>query len=269
VVSFVAIHLIGAVPVILNATLQPDSQLHCLSISQPKIVLVDARRAAVLGPLTPDLAEVGITEIYCWSGIGHLRANERAGIKEVGNVSPSARAISDVENGVGTETLNPGSDGMIMFTSGTTSQPKAVLLTQRGSLSHMRSTSLASCRAALREGADLKTALARFDPPAKQNSYLVAVPLFHVTGCLSWLIRAINTGSKVVFMRRWNVADAIKLIKDEKINVIGGVPAIVTSIVQSPLLPKNYPISNVSFGGAPPPKGIAKTINDQWPGASM
>jgi len=54
------------------------------------------------------------------------------------------------------------------------------------------------------------------------SAILLAIPMFHVTGCLSWLLRFFRTGSKAVFMRRWNVADAIKLIQDEDIKIIGG-----------------------------------------------
>lgn len=244
-------------------------QVHCLEITQPTILLVDTRRAVAFAPFTRELRRRGITEIYCWSGLAHLSPSERVGIKEIGHIDPSLQAVRDVKLGTGTETLTPDSDSMIMFTSGTTSQPKAVRLTQRGSLSHMRSTTIPGCRAALRQGADLATALSRFDPPPTQQSYLVAVPLFHVTGCLSWLVRALNLGSKVVFMRRWNVRDAIELIKEETVNVIGGVPAIVTSILQSPHLPPDHPITNVSFGGAPPPRGLAKQVVEHWPKASV
>jgi acyl-CoA synthetase (AMP-forming)/AMP-acid ligase II len=51
---------------------------------------------------------------------------------------------------------------------------------------------------------------------------LLAVPLFHVTGCLGWMVRAWVMGFKIVFMRRWNVDDAVTLCVDEKIGFIGG-----------------------------------------------
>lgn len=46
--------------------------------------------------------------------------------------------------------------------------------------------------------------------------------MFHVTGCLSWLIRGINSGTKLVFMDRWNVAKACEVIVQEKVNLVGG-----------------------------------------------
>lgn len=73
--------------------------------------------------------------------------------------------------------------------------------------------------AALRKGAALPP------PPSAslpQKVHLLAIPMFHVTGCLSWLIRGFNTGTKLVFMDRWNVAKAAQLIVDEKVNMVGG-----------------------------------------------
>jgi acyl-CoA synthetase (AMP-forming)/AMP-acid ligase II len=51
---------------------------------------------------------------------------------------------------------------------------------------------------------------------------LLSIPLFHVTGCLSWLSRAIFAGSKMVYMKRWDVDEALRLIESEKVTVIGG-----------------------------------------------
>lgn len=46
--------------------------------------------------------------------------------------------------------------------------------------------------------------------------------MFHATGCLSILVNAIRGGGKMVFQRRWSVANAVKLIIEEKITSIGG-----------------------------------------------
>lgn len=54
------------------------------------------------------------------------------------------------------------------------------------------------------------------------STSLVSIPVFHVTGCLAVLVRSIGAGGKLVFQRRWSVPDAIKLIVNEKVNVIGG-----------------------------------------------
>ena len=55
-----------------------------------------------------------------------------------------------------------------------------------------------------------------------QKTVLLAIPLFHVTGCLSWLMRAFFGGSKMVMMRKWNTDEAVKLITRDEVTVIGG-----------------------------------------------
>jgi acyl-CoA synthetase (AMP-forming)/AMP-acid ligase II len=78
---------------------------------------------------------------------------------------------------------------------------------------------IAPFRAALRAGQPLPPLPKSSDP---QRTVLLSIPLFHVTGNLSWLMRAVHGGSKMVYMRHWNVKEAVKLILNENVSVIGG-----------------------------------------------
>ncbi|KAL1411738.1 hypothetical protein Q8F55_002704 [Vanrija albida] len=268
VVAFIAVHLLGGVPVLLNSTLHPGQQAHCLTITRPEIILVDGKLAVQIVPVAKRLAARNQHIIFSWSSIAHIPAAQRAGIAEL-NVAAAPADVAAIESGAGFD-LTTESDGQILFTSGTTSAPKAVLVTQRGALSHILSSNITSARATLRAGGSYADAQARLDPPAKQNVMLVPVPLFHVTGCLSWLVKAMTFGSKVVFMRRWDVDTALDLIAAERVNVIGGVPAIATSVVKkADRLPAGHAISSVNYGGAPPPASLAGEIQRVWPGASL
>jgi acyl-CoA synthetase (AMP-forming)/AMP-acid ligase II len=101
------------------------------------------------------------------------------------------------------------------------------------------------------------------DPPVK----LLAIPLFHATGCYGQMVRGINDGSKVVLMRRWDIPDAVKLMVEHKVNIIGGVPSIPTAILQSGLLPKDFQLRGLSYGGAAPQKRLAGDLAQRWPTA--
>lgn len=103
---------------LLNSTLQPDVQIHCLALTQPKLVLVDFKCAEVLGPIAGVLAEKGVGRIYCWSSVAHLDAQARAAIGVIPTCKPHPQSIADIENGTGLGDLGPESDGMILFTSG-------------------------------------------------------------------------------------------------------------------------------------------------------
>lgn len=261
VVAFCAVHIAGAVPVLLNSTLPAPLQLHCLTLTEPAITLMDGKLAALLQPILPELRKKGI-DPYCWdAGMG-------AGLREL-RPKASVQAKRELESGRATASLHPESDGMILFTSGTTNHPKAVLVTQRSSLSHVPSAAFPVARSILRSGGTLAEALAAHDPPKEPSVMLVPVPLFHITGCLSWLVKAMTYGHKVVFTRRWSVPDAVKLIVDERVDVIGGVPAIATSIIQSGLLPPDWQFKSVGYGGAPPPAGLPEEIVRRWPKAKI
>lgn len=261
VVAFCAVHIAGAVPVLLNSTLPAPLQKHCLLLTEPKITLVDGKLAALIQSILPELRARGI-DPYCWDH------GMECGLRRL-EPSASAEAVRALDSGRATQSLHPESDGMIMFTSGTTNHPKAVLVTQRSALSHVPTAAFPVARAILRAGGSLEDALAVHDPPKEPSVMLVPVPLFHVTGCLSWLLKAMTYGHKVVFTRRWNVPDAIKLIVDERVDVIGGVPAIATSIIQSGLLPANWQFKSVGYGGAPPPAGLPEEIVRRWPNAKI
>lgn len=106
-------------------------------------------------------------------------------------------------------------------------------------------------------------------PPPQQNVLLMAVPFFHVTGCLSMLLKSISEGNQVVIMRRWNVDEGIRLMQKYNVTVLGGVPAIVQAIIQSPKLPKDHNLVGVSYGGSPAPARLAGDLMKRWPEMGM
>lgn len=150
----------------------------------------------------------------------------------------------------------------------TTGYPKAVLSTQRQNLHNAHSGSFTPLRAQLRVGADIKDLLKPKPASAPQTVILLPVPLFHCTGGESWVTRSLTAAGMLVFMRRWSVPDAVKLVTSHKVNVLGGVPSIATALYQSPDLPKDHVFDTISYGGAPPPDRLAGDLKTRWP-ASM
>lgn len=83
----------------------------------------------------------------------------------------------------------------------------------------MSNKNIAPYRAALRAGLPIPPYPTTKDP---QRPVLLAIPLFHVTGCLSWLLRAIAIGNKIVMLPRWDVKQALELVQSEGVRIIGG-----------------------------------------------
>lgn len=86
-------------------------------------------------------------------------------------------------------------------------------------LTNLFSSLVGPSRAALRAGRPLPPPTTIHDP---QKSVLLAVPLFHVTGCLSFLFRAIGGGGKVVLLSKWDAPTAARLIREERLTSAGG-----------------------------------------------
>jgi acyl-CoA synthetase (AMP-forming)/AMP-acid ligase II len=121
-------------------------------------------------------------------------------------------------------------------------------------------------RAGLRAGATMEMINQMTSvPPTQQPTVLMAVPFFHVTGCLSILIKVISDGGQLVTMRRWNVDEAVRLMVETKVNIIGGVPSILLAIMQNPNLPKDFVLDGASYGGAPPPGRMPSDVKARWP----
>ncbi|TXT07380.1 hypothetical protein VHUM_03100 [Vanrija humicola] len=265
-VSWIAIHLVGAVPVMVNAALTPDAMIQCLEITHPTVVLADAQSADTLAPASDRLRKAGVGDVYSYHPNAHLRHAVPV-IDFATLVAENSPAADEVRRGLGLDGLGPDSDGTIFFTSGTTGYPKAVLSSQRAGIHNLLSSYVAPLRAALRMGAPIKMAMALAMAQDNPPVTLLAIPLFHATGCYGQLVRGIHDGGKIVLLRRWDVDDAVKQMIAHKVDIIGGVPAVPNAILQSGKLPANYPMRGISYGGAAPPARLAADLAKTFPAA--
>lgn len=266
-VSF-AIHFLGGVAVLVNAHMVAEAMGYCLSHTKPKLVIVDEGVAAIIAPQVPSLAAKGVGKVYCYSSVKHHSLAVQSVISQA-IPNPSQAELDAVANGVGLERIHYESPCTIYFTSGTTGHPKAVLATQRQNLHNAYSGTFTPVRAQLRVGADITELLKPKPADTKQTVILLPVPLFHCTGGQSWVTRSLSSQGALVFMKRWSVPDAVKLVKAEKVNVVGGVPSIATALFQSPDLPKDHVFDTISYGGAPPPARLAGDLKGRWPNSML
>ena len=130
--SWWACHLLGGVAVAVNAWLTPEAFYHCVSITEPRALIVDAERAEVLGPKVASLRSLG-----CSSLLAARAPAPPAGFE------PFVAALEAHEpEAFPRAEIGPEDDAIIFFTSGTTSLPKGVLSTQRQYLSNRWNTCL-------------------------------------------------------------------------------------------------------------------------------
>lgn len=243
---------IGAIIVPLNAWLTGDELAYALADSGSRLLVVDAERLASLEPHLSALTDLEATVVV--RGAGALPAQVHAWNEVLAEPYPVELPPC---------ALDPEDDAAIYYTSGTTGRPKGALLTHRNICANQVTGVYLRARTEFRYGRTPQ-------PPTQQMGQLISVPLFHVTGSVAMLIGSTIQGSKLVFMRRWDPEDAIRLIERERINSFGGVPSMPLQVIESPIFRQHdtSSVMAVLFGGAPPSPELARRIKDVFPNAS-
>jgi len=162
-----------------------------------------------------------------------------------------------------TANLNPDDDATIFYTSGTSGKPRGALGTHRNNTSNVMALSFSVARAFVRRG----EAPPQPDPTAPQKCSLIAIPLFHVTGCQAILYSSLFFGAKLVLMRRWEPELAMALIQRERCNGVNGVPTTAWQLLEHPTRAQ-YDLSSleaIAYGGAPASPELVRRLKEAFP----
>jgi long-chain acyl-CoA synthetase len=113
----------------------------------------------------------------------------------------------------------PDDTAVILFTSGTTGEPKGAELTHF----NMVTNAIAS--------RDMYTPVLDVRVEAV-NTFLITLPLFHSTGQTAQMNAGISTGATLVLLPRFDPAAVLKVMADEHIAVWVGVPTMYWALLQ-------------------------------------
>lgn len=153
----------------------------------------------------------------------------------------------------------------IYYTSGSTGKPKGVLSSQRGIISTIFSFACISTILSQRE----ERMGNEFSPlTGSELAILLCVPLFHVTGSHVSFLMSILVGRKIVMMKKWDAGEALKLINDEKVTDITGVPTQTWELLNHPDKDK-YDLTSLKVlggGGGPRPAEHVKQLDENFKG---
>ncbi|MGI9294643.1 MAG: class I adenylate-forming enzyme family protein, partial [Pseudomonadales bacterium] len=160
--------------------------------------------------------------------------------------------------------IDSDADASIMYTSGSTGEPKGAVATHRNVLSAIMSWALLGTAAKMELGTvDVE--------PEHTPAALLTVPLFHVTGCNSMFLLSVLMGRKIVMMHKWRVDDALDLIEKEKITYFNGVPTMSRELqVAAKDTERDISTLEEIFGGgaARPPQHV-KELKETFPEANF
>src|SRR5690349_8452051 len=217
-VAFFATVLVGAIATPLNAWWTGPELQYALTDCGAKVALVDAERLTRLLPVIADCPH--LERLYVCRATSVPEDSRIVSLESVIGAPRTwhelpTQALPAVE-------LLPDDDATIFYTSGTTGRPRGALGTHRNSTNVAVAGSFSPIRNLLRRGEPIPAP----DPAAPQKAMLLAVPFFHVTGCMAVLNGAIATGGKIVLMHRWDALRGMELIERERCTAAGGVPTI-------------------------------------------
>jgi len=244
-----AIASVGAVTVFVNAWWTTHELDYALKDSGAKLIFADGDRADRMVPLIDPLE---LTLVGVRDADGMTEHSYKSLMKSMDNIIPV-----DVE-------IEPDDDFAIMYSSGTTGHPKGVVQTHRGAINAVFTWLLqgASAPFVLEDEPDPNN-------PAPRPSVLVVTPLFHVTATHPMFLLSIPAGAKVALIYKWDAAEAVRIIRDEKITRFLGVPTQSADLmIAARDLGEALPsLDYMGSGGAKRPASQVAELADLFPNA--
>ena len=234
-VAFFAAALVGALPVPLNSFGTGSELRAAIASVAPRVLFCDGER---LQRLEPELAALG-----CHVVVAGAPNDESRGLLGFDAVSsPGGPARQPV-------TVQPDDPALLLFTSGASARPKAVQSSHRAVCQAVFNIDFIGALSGMTSPAAVATLMARALAPTT----LTVVPLFHVSGLHAQLLTTLRNGRRLVFMHRWEPAQALRMIQDEKITQFNGAPSMVQQLMGVPGFDPSSTartLGGVGFGGA-------------------
>jgi long-chain acyl-CoA synthetase len=212
-IAFMASTMVGAMAVCINALWTPEEMSYGLSLSEPAVLIADQERIDRLALMANPPTGLAIIAVRTTKGLpSGARTWTDLIDKHLGQPAPDV-------------SVQPDDDAMMLFTSGSTGNPKGAVSTHRNVISAILSWEL-DLYASFMTGLIAKPA-----EDAPKGVALLAIPLFHVTGLLSVAVSSFRLQRRMICMYKWDTARGVDIIETEGVTNFTATPAITGDLV--------------------------------------
>jgi len=196
------------------------------------------------------LSNSGAKLIVVWEDFAPA-AKEAADELGIEMISINPTNVGDLIQGVepyeDVAEVAPDDTAVILYTSGTTGQPKGAELTHQNIRSNI-------------EG------IKGLFTPTEDDVFFGGLPLFHVFGQTVAMNGAVSSGSELTLLPRFDPAKALEIIQRDKVTIFMGVPTMYAAMLQVPDR-DSYDISSLRLcvsGGAALPVEIIRAFESEF-----
>ncbi|MGH7292075.1 MAG: AMP-binding protein, partial [Myxococcota bacterium] len=232
IAAYYAAAATGAVFVPLNYRAKPPELEYMINTAAIKVLLVGSRYVPVVGELRGALGTVG-TYVALDAPQAGMPLLDELIAAEAGEFEETAVDDDDVT--------------ILMYTSGTTSQPKGVMLT------HNDFTAYVCGNTELADGSERGVAL-------------LSAPLYHIAGATN-IMTSLFTGRKLVVLPQFDATAWLEAVHAERVTHAFVVPTMMKQIIDHPHF-GDYDLSsltNLSYGGAAMPFPVIRRAIELFP----
>ena len=143
--------------------------------------------------------------------------------------------------------VGPDDLAVLPYTSGTTGLPKGCMHTHASIMHNAISSAI-------------------WGNGSMENTTLMVVPMFHITGMVSLMHTNIYCGATMVLMPRWDRELAARLITHWRVTHWTNIPTMVIDLLGSPNV-DSFDLSSMVYiggGGAAMPQAVAQRLQEQY-----
>ena len=230
VIAAWAVIVLGGVMVGLNGWSTGAEMEYGIEMTEPKLLLGDARRLERVKGRFPRLPRRHLEELAPILG------------------GPQAEMPSTP--------IDEDDPFVILFTSGTTGRPKGAVLSHRNNLHWIQSIALRVASSG-RE-------------PVRDPCEIAALPMFHISGLNTQAISSVATGTKLIYQsatQHWTPEEHLRLSAQHRVTTWRIVPTQGWKLVESAAAGAHdlSRLRSVSFGGSFVPPVLIERMIERWP----